>query len=287
MEVGRVRSQVTHSSLLGTALSIAGSDSGGGAGIQADLAAFAYFRLHGTTAITAVTAQNPHAVTGIEALSPELVRAQIAAVRSAFRLGAVKTGMLFDTPIIQAVADSLADLDGIALVVDPVMVATSGARLLREEAQTVLAERLLPLATLATPNLPETEILLGHPVSGGDAAAEAACELATRYGTAVVVKGGHATGDRVTDFLATPTQLYAFHAPRVAAATTHGTGCSLSSAVAACLACGDELPVAFHRAKAYVLARLRTVWQAGPKTAVMCPPGDLPLADIIWEVLVP
>lgn len=287
MEIGRVHRQVIHSGLLGTALSVAGSDSGGGAGIQADLAAFAYFRLHGTTAITAVTAQNPRAVTGIEALSPKLVRAQIAAVRAAFPLGAVKTGMLFDVPIIEAVAEALADLGSTALVVDPVMVATSGARLLREEAQTVLAERLLPLATLATPNLPEAEILLGRPLADGPAAAEAARELAARHGIAVVVKGGHASGDRVTDFLATPTQLHAFHAPRVAAATTHGTGCSLSSAVAACLALGDDLPTAFHRAKAYVLARLRTVWQAGPATAVMCPPGELPLADILWEVIAP
>jgi len=280
-----VHRQVNNTGLLGSALSIAGSDSGGGAGIQADLAAFAYFRIHGTTAITAVTAQNPHAVTGIEALSPELVRAQIAAVRAAFPLGAVKTGMLFDTPLIKAVAEALADLGDTALVVDPVMVATSGARLLRETARTALAECLLPLATLATPNLPEAEILLGRPLSDGPAAA--ARELAARFGIAVAVKGGHATGDRVTDFLATPTQLHAFHAPRVAAVTTHGTGCSLSSAVAACLACGDDLPTAFRRAKAYVLARLRNVWQAGPATAVMCPPGQLPLADIEWEVLAP
>jgi len=278
---------VTTTTYRGTALSIAGSDSGGGAGIQADLAAFAYFGVHGTTAITAVTAQNPAAVTGIEALSPELVRAQIAAVRSAFSLGAVKTGMLFSAPIIEAVAESLADLGGTGLVVDPVMVATSGARLLREDAQAALIGCVLPLATLVTPNLPEAEILLGRPIAGGKAAAAAAQELATRYGTAVVVKGGHADSERVTDFLATGTSLHAFHAPRVPAPTTHGTGCSLSSAVAACLALGDGLPVAFRRAKAYVLGRLRTCWQAGPDTAVMCPPPELPVADIVWETLAP
>lgn len=273
--------------LLPVALSVAGSDSGGGAGIQADLAAFAYFHVHGTTAITAVTAQNPRAVTGIEAVSPELVRAQIAAVREAFPLGAVKTGMLFDAPIIEAAADALADLGGTALVVDPVMVATSGARLLRESAQTALAERLLPLATLATPNLPEAEILLGRRLPDGEAAAEAACELAARYGIAVAVKGGHASGGRVTDFLATANGLHAFHAPRAAAATTHGTGCSLSSAIAACLALGDDLPTAFHRAKAYVLGRLRSSRPAGPETAVLCPPDQLPLADILCEALDP
>jgi hydroxymethylpyrimidine/phosphomethylpyrimidine kinase len=270
-----------------TALSIAGSDSGGGAGIQADLAAFAYFGVHGTTAITAVTAQNPGAVTGIEALSPRLVQAQIAAVRSAFDVGAIKTGMLFDAAIIEAVAEALADLDGTALVVDPVMVATSGARLLREDAQAALMERLLPMATLITPNLPEAEILLGHAIVGPEDAKRAARALARRFGTAVVVKGGHAEADRVTDFLAAGEQLHAYHAPRVTAPSTHGTGCSLSSAVAACLATGDELPLAFRRAKAYVLGRLRTCRQAGATTHVMCPPGALPLDDIAWEALAP
>jgi hydroxymethylpyrimidine/phosphomethylpyrimidine kinase len=270
-----------------SALSIAGSDSGGGAGIQADLAAFAYFQVHGTTAITAVTAQNPAAVTGIEALSPELVRAQIAAVRTAFDLGAIKTGMLFDEAIIQAVAEALADLGETALVIDPVMVATSGARLLREDAERALAECLLPMATLVTPNLPETEILIGHPLAGAADAIQAARELARRYDTAVVVKGGHADSERVTDYLATATGVHAFHAPRVEAATTHGTGCSLSSAVAACLATGDELPLAFRRAKAYVLGRLRTCREAGAATHVMYPPDHLPLDDIAWETLTP
>jgi hydroxymethylpyrimidine/phosphomethylpyrimidine kinase len=287
MEAGRVHRQVKARLHCHSALTIAGSDSGGGAGIQADLAAFAFFGVHGTAAITAVTAQNPSAVTGIEALSPDLVRAQIAAVRTAFDLGAVKTGMLFDGPIIEAVAEALADLGETALVVDPVMVATSGARLLREDAQRALAECLLPMATLITPNLPEAEILIGHPLSGAEAAIQAAQELARRYATAVVIKGGHADSGRVTDYLATPDAVHAFHAPRVDAATTHGTGCSLSSAVAACLATGDELPLAFRRAKAYVLGRLRTCREAGERTHVMYPPHHLPLDDIAWETLTP
>ena len=277
--------QVSTTAYCHTALSIAGSDSGGGAGIQADLATFAYFGVHGTTAITAVTAQNPAAVTGIEAVSPELVRAQIAAIRTAFSLGAIKTGMLFDEGIIATVAESLADLGDTALVVDPVMVATSGARLLREDAQEALMKLLLPMATLITPNLPETEILVGRSVEEADQAITAARELAERYRTAVVVKGGHSADDRVTDFLATKDAVHAYHSPRVAAASTHGTGCSLSSAVAACMATGDELPLAFRRAKAYVLGRLRTCRQAGRTTHVMCPPERLPLDDIAWETL--
>jgi len=287
METGRVHRELKTSLYRGTALSVAGSDSGGGAGIQADLAAFAYFHVHGTTAITAVTAQNPLAVTGIEPISPGLVRAQIAAVRDAFDVGAVKTGMLFDVPIIEAVADALSDLGDTPLVVDPVMVATSGARLLRKEAQAALIERLLPLATLVTPNLPEAEILLERELASARDAGDAARELARRYGTAVVVKGGHTDDEGAADFLATEDRVLVFHAPRVKAASTHGTGCSLSSATAAGLAAGDELPVAFARAKAYVLERLRNCWQAGPGTAVMCPPDRLAMTDITWEALAP
>jgi len=176
------------------ALTVAGSDSGGNAGIQADLRAFHVFGVHGCTAIAALTAQNPWGVSGVQEVTPEFLRRQLDAVLPHYSLGAAKTGMLATAPLIEAVADCFARVPGLPKVVDPVMVATSGARLLAPDAVAALCARLLPLAALITPNLPETEVLLGRPVGGVVAAAARA--LRERFGCAVLVKGGHATAAR-------------------------------------------------------------------------------------------
>jgi hydroxymethylpyrimidine/phosphomethylpyrimidine kinase len=263
-----------------TVLSIAGSDSGGGAGIQADLAAFAYFKATGTTAITAVTAQNPHAVTGVYPVEPVGVAAQIDAVFARFAVAAVKTGMLFSAVLIEQVAARLAHYRPRWLVVDPVMVASSGARLLCPDAVETLCSRLLPLASLITPNLPETEVLVRRQIRSEEDGLRAAGELSARYGCWVLVKGGHGSGGRATDALVQADRAWVLSAPRQAAPTTHGTGCSLSAASAACLAWGEAPPDAVRRAKAYVLGRLRSCSAVGPDTWVMLPPESLPLQDI-------
>jgi hydroxymethylpyrimidine/phosphomethylpyrimidine kinase len=259
---------------------VAGSDSGGGAGIQADLAAFAYFEVFGTTAITAVTAQNPTEVTAIRALSPGIVAAQIEAVFAAFAVGAVKTGMLFDADIIRAAAGALARRSRIPLVVDPVMVATSGARLLRDDAIRCLREELLPLAAVITPNLPEAEILAGRPLDSRERVRDAALALAREFEATVMIKGGHAEGAEAWDIVSDGRRIQELAAPRAAAPGFHGTGCSLSAAAAALLARGEAVPEALRRAKAYVLGRLRRSIRVGPETWGMAPPAMLPLADI-------
>ena len=264
-----------------TVLSIAGSDSGGGAGIQADLAAFAWFGAFGTTAITAVTAQNPQGVTGIYPIEPAGVAAQIEAVYAGFTVAAVKTGMLFSAGVIEAVAQSLVRQGPAWLVVDPVMVASSGAKLLCDDAVAALCARLLPLATVITPNLPEAEVLLGRTLGSEAAAVQAALDLAQRYGAWVVVKGGHGRGERAVDVLAHAGDAWLLSAPRQAAPTTHGTGCSLSAAMAACLARGDTPAEALRQAKAYVLARLRSCRRLGPATWAMLPPRELPLHEVL------
>jgi hydroxymethylpyrimidine/phosphomethylpyrimidine kinase len=263
-----------------TVLSIAGSDSGGGAGIQADLAAFAYFEVIGTTAITAVTAQNPHAVTGVYPVEPAGLAAQIDAVFGGFAIAAVKTGMLFSAALIEQVAARLAQHRPRWLVVDPVMVATSGATLLRDDAVEALCSKLLPMAALITPNLPEAEALVRRPIRSAAEAEAAAVELSGRYGCWALVKGGHGRSDRAVDVLVHAGHTWRFSAPRQAAPTTHGTGCSLSAAIAAGLATGETPPESVRRAKAYVLGRLRSCQAVGPETWVMLPPCSLPLQDI-------
>jgi hydroxymethylpyrimidine/phosphomethylpyrimidine kinase len=262
------------------ALTVAGSDSGGGAGIQADLQAFSYFGVFGTCAITAVTAQNPAAVTDVAPVPPPSVRAQIDAVVAAFAVGAIKTGMLFSAEIIDAVAEALAAHAGIPLVVDPVMVATSGARLLRPDAVESLGRRLLPAASLTTPNLPEAEILLGRDLRDPDGIPSAARDLAREYGVTVLLKGGHTAGGDAVDVLSDGDSLWELRSPRVSAATTHGTGCSLSAAIAACLACGDAPLEAARRAKAYVLGRLRACRRVGPRSWGASAPECLPLGEV-------
>lgn len=256
------------------ALTIAGSDSGGGAGIQADLKTFAALDVFGTSALTCLTAQNPSAVTAIAAMDPAMVVAQIKAVRAGFPLQAAKTGMLYSAAIIEAVAEAMEGDPLPNLVVDPVMVATSGARLLREDAVAALSSRLIPKARVITPNRPEAEVLWQHPIDTVDALSDAARAIGEAFGVACVVKGGHLVEDgsgradphEVVDVLYVDGALHVFRGPVVAAVETHGTGCTFSAALAAWLARGVPLVDATRRAKEFVADALRHSWRVGSHT---------------------
>jgi hydroxymethylpyrimidine/phosphomethylpyrimidine kinase len=244
------------------ALTIAGSDSGGGAGIQADLKTFAAHGLHGTSAVTAVTAQNSVAVTAALALDPQMVVAQIEAVATDMAVAAAKTGMLADRAVLDAVADAVGRLRLPNLVVDPVMVAKSGDRLLEPAAERGYLERLFPLAVLVTPNLAEAEALLGQEVRSLAAMRDAARRLHALGARAVVVKGGHLPGDPV-DVYFDGARLEEIPAPRVPTRNTHGTGCTFSAAIAARLALGAELLEAVRGAKAYLTEAIRRSYAVG------------------------
>ena len=238
----------------GRVLVIAGSDSGGGAGIQADIKAIMAMDGFAATAITAITAQNTLGVHAVQPLPIAIVRAQISAVLDDIGADAIKTGMLGDADMIAAIADEIEHRARTTpLVVDPVMVAKGGASLLAESAVETLRARLLPLATVITPNLPEAEVLLGHPII--DPAA-AAIEL-RNFARAVLLKGGHGNGPAVTDILAHEAGLELFESERIATNHTHGTGCTLASAIAAGLAQGLDLAQAVRRARAYVHEAIR------------------------------
>jgi hydroxymethylpyrimidine kinase/phosphomethylpyrimidine kinase len=246
------------------ALTIAGSDSGGGAGIQADLKTFTAMGVFGTSAITCITAQNPDAVTGIEAVSPKLIAAQIKAVTGGFPVAATKTGMLFSTTVIQAVAKTLRNTECGPLVVDPVMVSTSGSRLLRQEAMKTLFREILPLATVITPNLNETEILAGCRIRSLKDLQTACRVIASRFGVACVAKGGHLAGAQVVDVLCTgDDDLTLYTAPRVKIRSTHGTGCTFSAALTAALALDEPLHEAVACAKQFVTNALQSARPAG------------------------
>ena len=235
-----------------SALTIAGSDSGGGAGIQADLKTFSARGVFGTSAITAITAQNTRGVFAVEAVSPALVAAQIDAVLTDIPPRAIKIGMLASPEIIDAVATALDGYDG-PVVLDPVMVSKSGDALLAKEAEAVLAERLLPRADVLTPNLPEAARLLGRAEARDAAEAEAQGRALLDLGArAVVMKGGHAEGPRCTDILVTRSGAVAMPQPRLATRNTHGTGCTFSSAIAAELAKGAEAEAAVRAAQAWL-----------------------------------
>ena len=244
------------------ALTIAGSDSGGGAGIQADLLTFAAHGLHGTCAITAVTAQNSVRVTDYMALEPRMVVAQIEAVTSDMNVAAAKTGMLANRAIIEAVARVASEWIIPVLVVDPVMVAKGGDRLLDRDAEQAYIDRLFPLATVVTPNLSEAEALLGRPIRTVDDMKAAARELHRRGVRAVVIKGGHLPGEPIDVFF-DGTQLEELRAPRIDTANTHGTGCTYAAAIAARLALGDELREAVRGAKAYLTEAIRRSYAVG------------------------
>ena len=234
------------------ALTIAGSDSGGGAGIQADLKVFAVLGVHGTSAITCITAQNPRRVLDIEPCGAAIVSRQIDAVFSELRPAAVKTGMLYSAAIIEAVAESL-KRHRVPVVVDPVMVSTSGASLLKPAAIHTLCSRLLPQAALLTPNLDEAEILTGQRLRSLEALRRAAHELYERFGCAALVKGGHLRGLReAADIFYDGRQELLLSAPFVKDVSTHGTGCTYSAAITGYLARGFSLPSAVRRAKEYI-----------------------------------
>jgi len=238
---------------LKTALTIAGSDPSGGAGIQADLKTFAAYGVYGMAALTALTAQNTRAVTGIFDVDPEFVARQIDTVGDDLPIHAAKTGMLSSAAIIRAVAEAIARNGIEALVVDPVMVATSGDRLLAPEAEAVMIEALLPLARVATPNADEAAVLAGFAVDGLEAARDAARAIADLGPRAVLVKGGHwGEADEARDVLFDGETVHEIALPRLETTSTHGTGCTLSAAIAANLALGRPTRDAVERAKRYV-----------------------------------
>jgi hydroxymethylpyrimidine/phosphomethylpyrimidine kinase len=258
------------------ALTIAGSDSGGGAGIQADLKAFAALGVFGTSAITAVTAQNTRAVTRVDVLDPVAVEAQIDAVLADFAVAAVKTGMLATADIVALVARRAAAGDLPHLVVDPVMVASSGDRLLDEDAESAYRELLFPHAEVITPNLLEASAILGRPLSSTDDASDAALELAAESAAWVVVKGGHLEGD-ATDVVAHGSDLTVLSSERIDTPNVHGTGCSFASAIAAGLARGQEPLEALRSAKAFIDRGVRggAAWRLGA--------GHGPIDHFGWE----
>jgi hydroxymethylpyrimidine/phosphomethylpyrimidine kinase len=245
-----------------TALTIAGSDSGGGAGIQADLKTFSALGVYGTSALTAITAQNTRAVTAVFELPAEVVAAQIDAVVADIGADAVKTGMIASSELIRVVAGRVREHRLSPLVVDPVMVAKSGDRLLREEAVEALRRELVPLATVVTPNLPEAGVLVGRAVRSPDEMRAAAADIVGLGARSVVVKGGHLAGDPVDVFYDGERYLE-LPARRVETTSTHGTGCTLASAIAALLARGQGLEAAIRGAKAYLTAAIERAYPIG------------------------
>ncbi|HEV2064867.1 MAG TPA: bifunctional hydroxymethylpyrimidine kinase/phosphomethylpyrimidine kinase [Thermoanaerobaculia bacterium] len=240
------------------AASIAASDSGGGAGIQADLLTFAAHGVYGATVLTALTAQNTVAVLGVEPVSPRLLRRQIDAVFGDLRPAAVKIGMLFDAPRIRAVAAGLRRWKARNVVLDPVMVSKSGARLLSPAALACLKRELLPLCDLVTPNLPEAAALSGMRLRSESDRRLAAGAIADLGARAVLIKGGHGRGREVRDLLFDGAWFTVFSAPRIRTRATHGTGCTLSSAIAANLAKGRSLEDSVLEAIAYLRAGLES-----------------------------
>ena len=243
----------------GRVLIVAGSDSGGGAGIQADIKAVTAMGGFAATAITALTAQNTEGVHGVVAVEPAFIAQQIEVVLTDVGAEALKTGMLHSAEVIGTVAASLArHAPGVPLVVDPVMVAKGGHRLLLTEAEAALRDTLLPMAAVVTPNLPEAEVLAGFPVRDEADMRRAAERLAALGARAVLLKGGHLEGDRVVDLLLHDGRLERFEDTRIASRHTHGTGCTLASAIAAGLAQGMSLVDAVRRARAYVRDAIAT-----------------------------
>lgn len=243
-------------------MTVAGSDSGGGAGIQADLKSFAAVGVHGTSVITALTAQNTLGVTGIFDIPPSFVEAQFDAVATDIGIDAMKTGMLFNAPIIEAVCGRIERYRVTKVVVDPVMVATSGDLLLQQEAVDAVRTLLMPLALVVTPNRREAEVLAGMQVQTDgqvEAAAERILGLGARY---VLIKGGHSTGDAV-DWLYDGKRMVPFRAERVRTRNTHGTGCTLSAAIAAYLALGMDVVSAVGMAKEYITQAIRHAYPLG------------------------
>jgi len=244
------------------AMAIAGSDSGGGAGFQADLKTFAALGVYGTSVLTAVTAQNTRGVTAVLEIPSDLVAAQIDAILSDIGADAVKTGMLANSSIIRVVADRVKENCLPNLVVDPVMVAKGGDQLLHQDAVETLRNDLIPLATLVTPNLPEAAVLVGRGVNSLEGARQAARDIVDMGAKGVVVKGGHLSGDAV-DVFYDGREIREFRAPRVDTTSTHGTGCTFASAISAGLARGIDVEEAVGLAKDYVTEAIRRAFPMG------------------------
>ena len=237
-------------------LTIAGSDCSGGAGIQADIKTMQANGVYAMSAVTALTAQNTTGVYGIMEASPEFLESQLDCVFEDIFPDAVKIGMVSSVPLIQVIGDSLIKWKASNIVVDPVMVSTSGSRLLREDAQAALMERLLPLASVITPNIPEAEVLTGRSITGEAQMEEAARRLGEMYPGAVLIKGGHQVSD-ANDLLYDRGRLVWLRGERIDNPNTHGTGCTLSSAIASNLAKGFPMEESIRRAKAYISGALR------------------------------
>ncbi len=253
-------------------LTIAGSDSGGNAGVQADLRTFHSYGVHGCTVFAALTAQNPKGVSAVHQVPADFVSAQLDAVLGAYAISALKTGMISDPEVIEAVAGKIAPHYGIKKVIDPVMVATSGARLMADEALGALKAKLLPLATVVTPNIPEAEVLSGLRIASRADVHEAARRMCDAYGCAVLVKGGHAVGDLAAaeDTLYDGKEFYAMTLPWIDnPASTHGTGCSLAAALAAELMLGRDLRAAVAGAKEYVHRAIAGSYYVGSDCGVL------------------
>jgi len=239
------------------ALTIAGSDCSAGAGIQADLKTFQHFQVHGLTAVTCVVSETANIVRAVHPVPVDIVRDQVSLLLESFPVAAVKTGMLFSSAHVTAVAEILRIYPQVQLVVDPVMIASTGASLLEPDALEAYRELLLPLARVITPNLPEAEALLGEPIPDEASLESAARRLAEIFGTAVPLKGGHLDGANCVDLLVDQGEVHRFTAERIAVAGSHGTGCTLSAAIAAGLALGEALPRAVEMAKVYLGETLR------------------------------
>lgn len=253
-------------------LTIAGSDSGGNAGVQADLRAFHAYGLHGCTVFAALTAQNPFGVSAIHGVPPDFVAKQLDAVLGVYSIAALKTGMLADPAVIEVIAEKLRARPEIAKVIDPVMIATSGAKLITDEATEALKSKLLPLAAVITPNIPEAETLSGMSLRSRADVREAARCLNGTYGCAVLIKGGHAVGDleAAEDTLFDGKDFFASTMPWIAnPVSTHGTGCSLAAALAAELALGRDLKTAVGGAKAYVHKAISSSYYVGEDCGVL------------------
>jgi len=236
------------------ALTIAGSDSGGGAGIQADIKAFSANGVYGMSAITAITAQNTKGVTGIHPVPEEIIKSQITAVMDDIGTDAIKIGMLHSSKVIQAVVETLKKYNSPNIVIDPVMVATSGDKLLQDEAIETLIKEMLPIATVITPNLPEAEIILGHKIKTEEQFFEAARELSKTKAKAVLLKAGHFQSEKLTDvlYISETDEIIEIPGKRIKTKNTHGTGCTLSSAIAAQLAHGFDLKTAIQKGVEYI-----------------------------------
>ena len=251
-----------------TALTIAGSDSSGGAGIQADIKAMTMNGVYAMSAVTALTAQNTTGVSGIMEVPPEFLRQQLDMIFTDIFPDAVKIGMVSSSRLIRAISEALKFYGARNIVVDPVMVSTSGAKLISDDAVKTLADELLPLATVATPNIPEAEILSGMKISGRDDMEKTGAKISADYGCSVLVKGGHAVND-ADDVLCEGKNFTWFHGERINTTNTHGTGCTLSSAIAANLAKGYTLAEAVRLAKEYISGALGAMLDLGKGSGPM------------------